>query len=149
MPKLSDQEYASLKKFVGLFYDWYMAKPGYPKDIHPLRVLERAAKQSIADAKRGLQMAIHDVAEDTADWLPEAVAAADARFAKSGALTLSEVRRRYQKSYAKVLKRGEIRSETEYYLIKGIADGADLDPNSSESQLLAEMMRAFESKALH
>lgn len=91
-------------------------------------------------------MAVNDVVEMSSDWKPSQLAEADARFAAVGALTLSEVRRRYSKKYLQVLKRGAIRSEAEYYLIKGIADGAGIEPGATESKQLQAMMSDFETR---
>lgn len=93
-------------------------------------------------------MALNDIAEESASWTPNAVAAADARFAASGTFTLSEVRRRYSKKYLQILKQGVIRSETEYYLLKGIRDDGSIEAGATEGQKIEEMMAAFEAKAV-
>lgn len=93
-------------------------------------------------------MAINDIVEETANWRPEAVAAADARFAAAGTFTLSEVRRRYSKKYLQILKRGVIRSETEYYLLKGIRDGGSIEAGASEGQQIEALMAAFEARVV-
>ena len=141
---LSPADYEKLKLFMGKFFDWHEARPGMPDEVHPLFVLAGFEKKSLANAKKGLQMAINDIVEDTTDWTPEQVAAADARFTAAGTFTLSEVRRRYSKKYLQILKRGVIRSETEYYLVKGIIDGGGLEPGATESTQLQAMLNDFE-----
>ncbi|MGJ7606264.1 hypothetical protein ACSFA7_18130 [Variovorax sp. LT1R20] len=144
--KLSLADYENLKVFLGKFFDWYDAKPEMPPEVHPLHVAASIEKQSMSNAKKGLQMALNDIAEDTTKWSPERVAEADARFAAEGTFTLSEVRRRYSKKYLQILKRGVIRSEIEYYLVKGIIDGGGIEPGATESTQLQAMLNDFEAR---
>ncbi|MNL23986.1 hypothetical protein D3C87_1454040 [compost metagenome] len=143
-PSLAD--YENLKVFLGKFFDWYDSNPHMPPEVHPLHVAASIEKQSMANAKKGLQMALNDIAEDTTQWSPERVAEADARFAAAGTFTLSEIRRRYSKKYLQILKRGVIRSETEYYLVKGIVDGGGIMPGATEATQLQAMMNDFETR---
>lgn len=145
MAQLSDDEYERLKKFLGLFYDWFEAKPNHPPEIHPLKVAEGIERQSRSQAKRGLVMAIGDFAEMSTEWSPERVADADKRFMASGAPTLTMVRAKYSRTYKKILKRGFLKSLEEYYLIKGILDGGGLMPGAGEADQLSSMMVRFES----
>jgi hypothetical protein len=143
--KMSFEDYEKLKVFMGRFADWYWMRPDMPPEVHPLFVLEGFEKTSLANAKKGLQTAINDMVEDTAGWAPEQVAAADAKFTAAGTFTLSEIRRRYSKKYLQILKRGVIRSETEYYLVKGIVDGGGIEPGATESTQLQAMLNDFET----
>lgn len=146
--KLSDEDYERLKIFFVCYLDWFIPashKSQNPED-HPYAFLGRLEKTSLANAKKGLQMAVNDTVEATANWAPEAIAEADIKFAAAGTFTLSEVRRLYSKKYLQILKRGVIRSETEYYLLKGIADGGGLEPGATEAQQIEVLMAAFEDK---
>ncbi len=93
-------------------------------------------------------MAINDIVEETANWTPEAVAAANVRFAAAGTFTLSEIRRRYSKKYLQILKRGVIRSEAEYFLLKGIRDGGSIEAGATEGMQIEALMAAFETKVV-
>jgi hypothetical protein len=143
---LSNDDYQSLKVFLDRHFEWYTPKyPTTPADT-PSQFLARIEATSLANAKKGLQMAINDIVEDSADWTPEQIAAADARFSAAGTFTLSEVRQRYSKKYLQILKRGTIRSETEYYLVKGIIDGGGIEPGATEATQLQAMMNDFETR---
>jgi hypothetical protein len=145
--KLSPEDYEKLKLFIGLFFDWYDDPSNSMPDCHPLLAFVRIQKEhGLANAKRGLQMAINDTVEMTADWHPDKVAEADAKFAAAGTFTLSEIRRRYSKKYLQILKRGEIRTAIEYYLLKGILDGGSIEPGATENQQIQTLMTAFEAK---
>jgi hypothetical protein len=143
---LSNDDYQSLKVFLDRHFEWYTPKyPTTPADT-PSQFLTRIEATSLANAKKGLQMAINDIVEESADWTPEQIAAADARFSAAGTFTLSKVRQRYSKKYLQILKRGTIRSETEYYLVKGIVDGGGIEPGATEATQLQAMMNEFETR---
>lgn len=145
MATLPDDEYQGLKKFMGLFYEWFEAKPNHPPEIHPVTVLEGFERRSLSQAKRGLAMAVNDCIEVSADWPPERVAAVDQELLKSGAPSLSMVRAKYSRKYIKILRRGVLKSLEEYYLVKGILDGGGLLPGAVEADQLSAMMASFEA----
>lgn len=149
--KLSDAEYEDLKRFFIRYVDWFI--PAHQKSENPAHqpmiFLDNLERKSVSLAKKGLQMAVNDMVEMTTDWSPEQVAAADAKFATQGALTLSEIRRRYSKKYLQTLKRGEIRSATEYYLLKGILDGGGIEAGATEGRQIEVMLAEFENKIKH
>ncbi len=141
-------DYQLLKVFLDRYYEWYVPKyPTTPK-VSPSQFLENIEKTSLADAKRGLSMALNDTAEGTANWTPDELVAADARFLAAGTVTLSEVRRRYSKKYLQILKRGVIRSETDYYLLKGILDGGSIEAGATESVQIQKLINEFETKIM-
>lgn len=146
--RLSDEDYGRLKTFFLCYLDWFIPdehKSQLPED-QPLAFLGRLEKASLANAKKGLQMAINDTVEATLSWDQQQVANADAKFAAAGTFTLSEVRRRYSKKFDEVMKRGVIRSETEYYLLKGVLDGTIRNAHSGEDKKIDAMLSAFEAK---
>lgn len=146
MQAMTEEEYERLKKFMGLFYEWFEAKPHHPPEIHPLVVMKGLEKKSRSQAKRGLEMAINDCVELSSEWSPEVIALADKRFLLSGAPSLSQVRARYSRKYLQVLKRGNIKSLKEYYLVKGILDGGGIEPGAGEAEKLAAMLADYEGR---
>ncbi len=143
--QLSPENYERLKIFIGKFFDWYEASPGMPPEIHPLYVLEATEKTSPSNAKRGVQMAVNDIIEMTSKWKLERVLEADAKFATAGGCTLSEVRLEYSKTFFKILERGLIRSETEYYLVKGIRDGNNFQAKETKGAQIEGLLATFEA----
>ncbi|WP_137940487.1 hypothetical protein [Chitinivorax sp. B] len=143
----SNSDYQALKVFLDCYFEWYAPKyPTTPPGM-PSRFLEQIEKKSLANAKKGLSMALNDIAEESADWPPDKIAIADAKFLAAGTFTLSEVRRRYLKKYIQILQRGVIRSEIEYYLLKGIRDGGGVEPDATECQQIEAMLIEFEEKS--
>ena len=67
----------------------------------------------------------------------------DSELRKRGVVTLSELRRRYSKSYAKIIKRGQLKNETEYYLLRNVLfDPTEKTPD--ERKLLEKLISDYE-----
>jgi len=142
----ASQDYEKLKQFVNLFYEWHMKLPSSKPESHPLVALTRLEETSPTKARIGLEMAANDIIERSVDWSPEQVNRIDTQLAEEGALMLSEVRSKYSKRQQRVLKRGTILNETEYFLIKGILDGMSCDDTTGYRKM-ESMLTEFESKA--
>lgn len=80
----------------------------------------------------------------TADWSTEQVAHADDVLSGKGAPTLSFVRLEQTKRIQKILERGRIRNEDEYYFVRGIVDDSGLDPALELFVQLDELLLEFE-----
>lgn len=143
---MSEEEFEGLKKFLGFFYEWFEAKPHHPPEIHPRVVMEELERKSRSQARRGLEMAINDCVEVSSQWAPELVAVANQRFVLNGAPSLSQVRAKYSRKYLQVLKRGDIKSLKEYYLVKGALDGGGIEPGAGEAEKLAAMLTDYERR---
>ena len=61
-----------------------------------------------------------------------------------GIVTLSELRRRYSKACARIMKQGRIRNDTEFYLIRNVLDDPT-EKTAEERNLLAKMVFDYES----
>lgn len=78
-------------------------------------------------------MAIGDTIEQTDCWSPARVAEADEILASDGLPTLSEMRVRFSKVIKRVVNRGSIKNDIEYYAVRNGAEvaqdgGQDLWP---------------------
>jgi hypothetical protein len=84
--------------FLGFFFDRYMAggKLVSP-DVHPLNVLRKIEAQSPKKAVIGLKMAVADCLEMSLPWTPTQVTEADSFLSSKGAVTLSDLRRRFRR----------------------------------------------------
>ena len=108
----------------------FVSSSGAPSgDAGPLKTLDWMAERSPAKARQGLSMAVNDIVEQTIGWSPEAVAEIDRRLCDAGVPTLSEVRVKFSRAVSRVLRRGEIRDDVEYYAVRNAAelDGEDRD----------------------
>ena len=87
-------------------------------------------------------MAIGDCIEMSRVWPPEVVIALDAELHTHRLITLSAVRRRYSKRLQSVLKHQRIRSEVEYYLVRGAVEDPTL--TRDEALIMRKLLTAYE-----
>src|SRR4051812_14955036 len=115
-PQEAGLDYASLKSFFEFYETRYQSGKGLPPEAHPLACLEVLEKRGKGMALRGLRMAINDCVEQSLRFEPDEVEKLDSELSDLGIVTLSVLRRQYSKRYATIMKRGQIKSETDYYL---------------------------------
>jgi hypothetical protein len=125
------------------------AKQVSPDDpVHPANVVLGVVQQfGKSKALEGVRQAANDTVETMRDWPPSAVSVLDAALLEAKIVTASEMRRRFSASLRHVLKRGKIRTETEYHLVKSIV--VDLDSQAVEEgrARLEAMLAAYEGEA--
>lgn len=115
-----ESEYNELLGYVELFATavWQIDPASA---IHPANVIKGIVQQlGKSKALVGLRQAANDTVEATSNWNSEARAVVDEAFKAAGVITLSEITRRYSASYKRILKRGFIEDETEYYVVNAI-----------------------------
>ncbi|MDI3384003.1 hypothetical protein ACFPPF_22000 [Xenophilus aerolatus] len=99
-----------------------------------------------AKALEGLRQAANDVIEELSDKPAAGVAALDEALRASGLITASEVRRRYASSYKRIVKRGTIRNDTEYYLVNGIVVDLGNGIADTERATLQRLLNSYEAE---
>lgn len=142
------KEYEELKAF--LAYCWTHVFGFAENDsANPAKVTEEIVKKcGRNEALAGLRQAINDVIEMTQDLSDSEVHDLDRALIERGIITLSELRRWYWRKYKAILKRAEIRNETEYYLISGILCDMANDAIEEERAQLAQLLDEYESKRI-
>ena len=143
MQDIDRVEYARMKDFLSFYSERYVNKEVVPPEHRPIAMLEAFEKKSLKKAFQGLRMAINDIVEKSFHFDPAKVEKLDSELRSRGMITLSELRRRYSKDYAKIMKRGQIKNETEYYLLRNVLD----DPNEKtpeERELLEKLISDYE-----
>jgi hypothetical protein len=143
---LTEREYEDLKKFFAFYTELYMSISGLPAELHPVACLEQLEIKGRAAASRGLRLAITDIMEHTRHLNGESVERIDAKLREADILSLSEVRRRFSKAYARVVKRGRIGSEPECYMIQSVLNDQAARISDSERNSLAAMVSDFEQR---
>jgi hypothetical protein len=114
---------------------------------HPANAVDRIAeKVGVSRALQGLKQAIHDIVEEHSELGGQALRLVDSTLATQGLLTFSEIRRRYWSKYQALLKRNVIRNDTEYYLLKGIADDLGAQVPDEERAQVGVLLSQYESK---
>lgn len=109
----------------------------------------RPAEKLLIDAQTmtsaALQEAISDCMDMSLQFTPMEVAKFDSELRLHDIPSLSELRRRYSRAYARVLKRGRIEEETEYFLLRNVL----FDPGEKadgEREQLEKLIAGFEKK---
>lgn len=147
MPTSTEQPtFEELRSFLNHFTEKYARLKGLKPEHHPIHVLDDVVKRSPRRAMQGLRMAVNDCLEQTAHWPLKQVCMLDFELIALNIITLSELRRRCSRRYGAILKRGKIRSEVEYYLIKGIAMAASTEPAAANQ--LSRMLDSYEQAQL-
>lgn len=147
MPPEREREYNELLGYVGFFATavWQIS---LISEVHPANVSKGIVQQfGKSKAFVGLRQAANDTVEATSHWNSEAKAAIDEACRAAGVISLSEVTRRYSASYKRILKRGFIKNETEYYVVNAILVDQGSAIMHDERSCLQRLADAFEQKA--
>jgi hypothetical protein len=123
---------ARLKEFLSFFAAKY-------------RPAESLLTTAQAATHEGLRDAISDCMDMSLQFTPMEVAKFDSELRLNDIPSLSELRRRFSRTYARVLKRDRIEDETEYFLLRNVL----FDPGEKaegEREQLERLIAAFEKK---
>jgi hypothetical protein len=138
-----EKEYSELLAYLS-FFATYVWKINVADDTHPARVSERIVSQfGKSKALTGLRQAVNDTIEATSHWGPESRIDVDEALRAAGIITMSEVFRRYASAYKRIVKRGKIRNETEYYLVNGVLVDQGNAITDEERTQLQQMVDAY------
>lgn len=91
-------------------------------DTDPVAVLDQMAAKTPAKARIGLGMAIGDMVEFTSDWPASEVTTCNRELSQMGLPTLSEVQARFSKLVQRVVRRGRIKSDEEFYALRNAVE---------------------------
>ena len=131
-------EFNRLARFLGAFWTLTLGKKASESGIeHPTNSLKSLVESvGMSKAMTGLKQAVNDCLAMAIDFAPDAVRKMDEMLAKGNAPTLSEMRREYWSKVNTIRKRGQIRNDTEFYLLKDLAD---------DDRELLEMVESYEA----
>ena len=132
-----------MKAFLAFYADRFFNLETLPPDKRPIACLEISEKMGAKTALRGLRMAINDCVERSSRFDRLQVEKLDSELRKLGIVTLSELRRRFSKDYTKIKKRGQIKNDAEYYLVRNVLDDPT-EKTAEERRLLEEMINGYE-----
>jgi hypothetical protein len=89
-------------------------------------------------------MGIADFVEMANEWPADQLAAADAALKVRGLPTLSELSIDYSKAYRRIFRRGSIRTEQEYYMLKNARDEGRVASGEADFVKLEQMIASYE-----
>ncbi|CAN5299562.1 hypothetical protein BH09PSE3_BH09PSE3_08320 [soil metagenome] len=138
-------EYETLRAWSAMFIERVLPVPaGLPAESRPIAILDGMALNAPGRARQGLGMMIGDFIEDTSHLPVSQVKHIDAEFTTAGLPTLSAMRLRFMRQIKRIVKRGSISNEEEYYLIGNAVEGV---PNDEKSQLW-QMLADYEARSV-
>jgi hypothetical protein len=120
-------ESEELKAFLAFFADRFLNAGSLPPQERPIAVLEGLESKKPGLARIGLRQAIIDCVEMSLRLKAEDVKKLDDELRARGIVTLSELRRRYSKRYAAIVKRGRIKTDSEWHLIRAALNDPSAD----------------------
>ena len=142
-----EQEFSELHAYLD-FYSTNVSGIDPADPVHPTNVGKRIVEEfGRSKALDGLKQAVNDTVEDLSDQPLEYIQRLDAALRERNIITFSEVRRRYASSYKRIVKRGKIKTETEYYVVAGVL--ADLSSMASDDErvVLERLVAGYEEMA--
>ena len=110
-------------------------------EADPILALDRTFAASPANARKGLAMAIGDTIDMTDSWPAERVAAIDHSLKNEGLPTLTDLRLSLSKEIRRVVSRGSIKNEVEYYAVRNAAE------QTQDEEALWRLLSDYEGKA--
>jgi len=142
-----EREYSELHAYLD-FYATHVWKIDPSSTMHPSNVGKRIIEEhGRSIALRGLKQAVIDTVENLNHQPLEYIQHLDATLREHGIVTFSEIRRRYSSLYKRILKRGKIKNETEYYIIAGIIADIESAVSEEERNILENLVVQFEENA--
>ena len=139
--EIETSEYVSLRAWLNHMVPKLFPSDQLTPDTHPIAVLDRLAVKSPTKVRNGLEMAIGDVVEFTSDWSDSDVTKCNLELLQSGLPTLSEVRARFSKLVQRVVRRGHIKSDNEFYALRNA-----VEQQGTNSENLWQLLEAYEAK---
>ena len=115
--------------------------PEWRPETDPIKFLDDTAAVSPANARKGLAMAINDSVDLAEDWAADRVAAIDDRLSNQGLPTLTDIRATFSREIQRVVRRGRIASEVEYYAVRNAVEMPGSDADS-----LWQLLEAYEQQ---
>jgi hypothetical protein len=115
--------------------------------LSPCTELDEGELRAPKTALKGWRMAVNDCIEMSSDWSVNRVISMDAALRNHGIVTLSEMRRRYSRRWAAILRRGRIRGEVEYYLAAALVADTASSLSAKERADLQVLVSDFERRA--
>lgn len=141
--KIAADDYDLLRRWAASFLEW--VKPfgeDISNDIHPITILDQMASQAPARARQGLALMISDLLEDSASLTTIEIQTLDQKFDDAGLPTLSDLRLRFSKTIARIVKSGAISSDNEYYFVRSSIENAA----EGDAGQLWQLIAAYEEK---
>ncbi len=127
--KIAPADYDRMRAWLQIVVPRVFPLEQLPVGSDPLMLLDATAAKSPAEARRGLAMMIGDLIELASRVDDSALAAVNGELVAQDLPTFAEMRIRFSKAVQRVLRRGHVKDEAEYYAVRNAAElpGADAE----------------------
>ena len=139
--QVSPNDYDQMRQWLGRIAREVFPPELMSKGADPVAALDAIAATSPAKARQGLAMALGDIIELTSGWTTEQVDSLDRRLVDDGLPALTTVRARFSKAVQRIVRRGRINDEPEYYALRNAAE------QGGDTERLRQMLATYESQA--
>jgi hypothetical protein len=133
--RIEPSEYESMRAWFNHMVPKVFPLDTLTSETHPIAVLDRMAVKTPAKARSGLGMAIGDFVEFTSDWPADHVTTCNDELSLLGLPTLSQVQVRFSKLVHRIVRRGHIKNDEEFYAVRNAVEQQGVD-SASLSTLL-------------
>ena len=138
-----EREFQELYAFVD-FYFTQVKKPFANSPKMADVCVDIVEQYGRSKALEGLRMATNDILEELGRVPSIQVDSLDEAFCRAGLVSLSELRRRYSSSFKRIVKRGRVQDDTEYYLLNGVVVDQSNNIDSTERAVLQRLLETYE-----
>jgi hypothetical protein len=140
--RIKPTEYKRIRSWLG-----YMAPKVFSADLlncesDPVTVLDQISLKSLAKARSGLGMAVGDIVDFTSDWPETRIVQCNNELSHRGLPTLTQMQARFSKVVQRVVRRGLIKTDEEFYALRSAAE----QPGQDEVDLWL-LLDAYEAQA--
>ncbi len=135
---VSEENYSQLKQCFEVIAPLLMPDIGLPVERQPLTILADLEKSSPAMARSALSMGISDLIQMSFDLPCSRILEIDQKLAQEDLLTLTALRSIFSDKLNKLIKKGKISNDVEYFLLKDVFDskgGVELDSSKVQNML--------------
>jgi hypothetical protein len=134
--------YEDLKRFLKVYTETMFDLYSYPEEDRPMSVLAEFERQSPALGRKALRISVADAVSNLRDLSAPELESLSAALAAANAPSVASVRALVSKKLGPVIKRGVLRNEEEFYLVKDLLDSPSLPDD--ERTKLETMLDTFE-----
>lgn len=141
-----EQEFGELRAYLD-FFATHVLRVDPASAEHPTNVLDSIIqKHGRSRAMAGLRQAVNDMIESMRHIPSARRKELDEEFRSAEVASPSEMQRRYDASYHRIVQRGSTRNDTEYHLINGIVVDTASQTTDEERARLQQLIEQYEGR---
>ncbi|MGY3230441.1 hypothetical protein ACVWWJ_001925 [Luteibacter sp. HA06] len=135
-------QHESFKRFFKIYTETMIDLSSVPENERPMHLIAEFEKRSPAAGRQSVRLGVSDALADVKNAPQEKVALLSERLAAANAPPIASVRALMSKKLTPAIKRGVLKNEEEFYLVKDLLDSPSLPDD--ERTKLETMLDTFE-----